>query len=237
MSNAAHKLAEILTIWRSLTPMTAAGILAESSKSIGIPDTEMLEMAADASRRTNLMFAELQATGMDLGHFDSAKRSWSLAPFLVNVGWVAGSKIGPESVIQPHDLALLKAFGNIYDYAVNRPTPNRSTINTFILDLGPISDFVSSLDIPEASKALILTKIESTKTLLESEDFQFEVALTRLGEILGLLIILAESGLSEEDKATAWEKVRGFAANFGRDMTVNLVSGALASGFMNAIGS
>lgn len=237
MANAAHQLAELLSSWRGYVPANSQGILAKSASELGLSEADLLVHAGDLARRTNRMFAELEASGEELEHFSGAKTAWTLAPFMYGAGWTSGGNLSADHVIHKHNLSLLKAFAALYDHASRVPMPNAAAVRAFVVELGPIADFVAGLDIESASKALILAKIQSTKAMLESDDFQFEIVLTRLGEVIGLLIILAESGISDEDKEKVWQKVRGFAATFGRDMTVNIVSGALSSGIMGAIAS
>lgn len=235
MANAAHQLAEILESWRGITARNASEVIKSAAQNSGMSAPDLLVHTAALAHKTDHMFKELQNIGQDIEYFETARDAWMRAPFLYGVGW-GNSGMQPDHIIKEHDLSLLKAFAVQYDLAALPPKPNKAVIDSFIEELTPIAEFVGGLDISSKTKTLILQKIESAKTLLADDDVKFDVILTKLGEILGLLMILAESVTDEKTKAKLWEKVRDFAGNFVRDTTINTISGAANNAVMTAIG-
>ena len=237
MVNAAHDLAEILRKMRDEAPSTPAAIVDIVAADYSLVHEEMLVYMASLAHRADEMFQELDLAGEPVEHLRDARTAWLKAPFLSNVGWTRSVNIEADSIILPHDLALLDAFALQFESISRIPKPNSAALSSFVLELEPIADFVESLDITDETKGLILRKIENVKMLLAEDDVSFEVILTKLGEILGLLVILSgSSALTDEDKANLWDKVKYCAAKFGQDMTVNIFSGAIVSGGMKALG-
>lgn len=237
MANAAHQLADILRALRDAAPAVPIAIIKTVAADYDLTPEDMLIHMASLAHKSDEMFQELDNAGAPVAHLRDARTAWLKAPFLYDVGWIQGVNIGPESIIFPHHLDLLDAFALQYDLTSKMPKPNKAVLESFILELGPIAEFVESLDISGETKSLILRKIENVKMLLADDGVSFEVILTKLGEILGLLVILAGSSvLGEEDTANLWDKVKNFAAKFGQDMTVNVLSGVIVSGGMGALG-
>lgn len=238
MANAAHQLSEILQNLRIVAPGNPLDVIQAVADEYSMAPEGILIHTANLAHRTEEMYQELRRAGERVGHFEDAKASWMKAPFLYGVGWVkSGVTINPDAIIMPHDLDLLRAFAMHYDLASRVPKPNQAVLNSFILELEPIAEFIESLEISAEMKTLILTKIENVKVLVAEEGVGFDVILTKLGEILGLLVILAGSNvLDDEDAANLWDKVMHFTAKFGRDMTVNVLSGAIVSGGMGMLG-
>lgn len=238
VANAAHQLAEILERLRDTAPGVPVNIITAVSLEYNMERTDMLVHMASLAHRTDEMFRELYKAGRPVNHLVDARTSWLEAPFLGDVGWTrTGMNISPDAIIMHYDLAALEGFAVQYDLTSALPKLNQAVLNSFIRELKPIAEFVRSLAISDEVKTLILTKIESVKMLLEEDGVGFDVILSKLGEIIGLLVILAGSNaLDDEDEAKLWEKVKNFSAKFAQDVTVNVFSGAIVAGGMGMIG-
>lgn len=235
MKNAAHELANLFESLRAVTGSTPLTVLRKAATEREVSESQLLRTLAKLIHQVDVMIEELRAAGVPVDHFDDGNNAWTQAVFRFGPGWVDSNAVHADNILKPGDLALLKAFGGIYDFASRIPRPNRAAMTRFMVELDPIAEYVASLDIEEASKSLMLRKIESAKVLLADEQVQFDVILTKIGEILGLMMILAESLPNPDDKKNMWDKVKGFAANFGTDMTVNLLSGAISNAAIGAI--
>lgn len=237
MVNAAHDLAEILRKMRDEAPSTPAAIVDTVAADYSLVHEEMLVYMASLAHRADEMFQELDLAGEPVEHLRAARTAWLKAPFLSSVGWTRSVNIEADLIILPHDLALLDAFALQFESISRIPKPNSAALSSFVLELEPIADFVESLDITDETKGLILRKIANVKMLLVEDGVSFDVILTKLGEILGLLVILSGSSvLSDEDATKLWDKVKHFTTKFGQNMTVNVLSGAIVSGGMGALG-
>lgn len=237
MVNAAHELAEILRKLRDEAPAAPAAIVDTVATDYSLTPDELLVYMASLAHRADEMFQELDLAGVPVEHLRAARRAWLKAPFLSSVGWARNVNIDADSIILPHDLALLDAFALQFESTSRIPKPNSAALSSFVLELEPIADFVESLDITDETKGLILRKIANVKMLLAEDGISFDVILTKLGEILGLLVILSGSNvLSDEDATKLWDKLKHFTTKFGQNMTVNVLSAAVVSGGMGALG-
>lgn len=236
LANAAYELIGWFEEMRTSGNRSPLAKLALAAEAREVSTLEAIRTLGLLARRVDHMLEELRATGKPVEHFAKANDAWTKAAFRLGSGWVEAGSISADGVIAPGDLDLLHAFAGFYDMASSLPRPSRVVLDRFIAELEPIAEYIRGLNIADSSRSLILRKVESAKVLLEGDDVQFDVILTRLGEILGLMVILAESLPDGEEKETIWTKTRGFAGNFARDMTVNIVSGAISAAGMGAIG-
>lgn len=237
MMNAAHELAELLRKLRDEAPSAPAAIVDIVAADYGLTHEELLVYIASLAHRADEMFHELDLAGEPVEHLRDARTAWLKAPFLSSVGWTRSVNIEANAIILPHHLALLNAFALQFDSVSRIPKPNSAVLSSFVHELEPIVDFVESLDITDETKGLILRKIATVKLLLVEDGVSFDVILTKLGEILGLLVILSGSSvLSDEDATRLWDKVKHFTTKFGQNMTVNVLSGAIVTGGMGALG-
>lgn len=234
MENAAHQFADFLTEWRSFGQCTGIDLLKQSAHAQDVSVEAVITRAADLMRSTNAMFDELERLGEPVEHITSAKNDWTRA-ILGGRGWSADYH-DADDIIPPHSLALLRAFAIQYDLATRTRRPNPEAINRIIVEFGPIRDFIEAEGISEEMKRLLLLKIDSVEALLQEATTDFTPVISKMAEILGMFMLIGSS-IPDPERQQRWaDKAKSWAANFGSNLTINMMSGITSAAALQQLG-
>ena len=180
------------------------------------------------------MFDELERLGEPVEHMRDAKNDWTRA-ILGGKGWTDAYHVA-DDIIPPHSLALLRAFAIQYDAATRTRRPSPEVIDRIIVEFGPIRDFIEGEGISEEMKRLLLLKIDSVEALLQEDTTDFTPVISKMAEVLGMFMLIGSSIPDAEAQQRWADKAKSWAANFGSNLTLNMVTGIASAVALKQLG-
>lgn len=226
MTNAALELAEVFNFWWSQGQQTGSKLVELTSKSLEVPQPKLFSHLAKLLTGVESQIQDLESVQQVTTHYRKTEEKWSNAVFMKATGWTQGPR-NPVNIIDQPSIAVLESLGHTHNLARKDGQAPSALFISLLADLRPILSSLNDLDVPPPLKILLAQKTEALSRLLSSPSISYEVVLTQLTGLIGVLTFLIMK--TEEDKkaepfrskAKAWVNAVVF------ETTVNLSSSAV----------